>query len=321
MKIIACIIIILLNIYFIVILKLGVNGLLLSSIISNFLMSIFLFWRLKVYKYISKKNYDLKLMKEMVFYSLPLVPNSISWAIINLSDRIVIMLILGSSMNGIYSIANKFPTIIGTIYGFFYIAWKEAASKIIKTNDRYSTYNSVYSVINNFLFSITICLISVMPFLFPILINKNYSDAYMYIPILTIAMYYSNLSGYYGGIFAAYKNTKIMGKTTIISAIVNLAINLMLISFIGVYAAAISTLVSCIFVYLYRKIKITNYVKITDDKPVYIYILVLTALLISYYFNMFYINILTLLLTIIYSLYLNKVLISNGFKQIKQFLK
>ena len=33
--------------------------------------------------------------------------------------------------NGIYSIANKFPNIIYTCYGFFSTAWKESAAKIL----------------------------------------------------------------------------------------------------------------------------------------------------------------------------------------------
>ena len=38
----------------------------------------------------------------------------------------------GTEANGIYSIANKFPNIIYTCYGFFSTAWKESAAKKIK---------------------------------------------------------------------------------------------------------------------------------------------------------------------------------------------
>ena len=103
------------------------------------------------------------------------------------------------------------------------------------------------------LFSVTICLIAVMPFAFPILINKTYDEAYIYIPIIMIATYYSNLSSYFGGIFSAYKDTKIMGTTTIGAAIINLIIDLLLVQTIGIYAACISTLIADLIIYIYRK--------------------------------------------------------------------
>ena len=61
-----------------------------------------------------------------------------------------------------------------------------------------------------------------MPFAFPILVDPSYNDAYIYIPILTISIYYTNMSNFYGGIFTAYKDTKIMGSTTFAAAIINI---------------------------------------------------------------------------------------------------
>ena len=58
----------------------------------------------------------------MVAYSLPLIPNKISWTIINLSDRLVIINTIGSSAAGLYAVAYKFPTLMDTVYGFFYQA-------------------------------------------------------------------------------------------------------------------------------------------------------------------------------------------------------
>ena len=40
-----------------------------------------------------------------------------------------------------------------------------------------------------------------------------------------MATYFANISGFYGGVFTAYKDTKIMGTTTVAAAIINLAIN------------------------------------------------------------------------------------------------
>ena len=119
-------------------------------------------------------------MKEMIRYSVPLVPNSISWNIINMSDRIILTQILGSAANGIYAMASKFPNIISVVYGYFYTAWKESAARITKEENQNKYYNSIYHDIKRLLFSVTLCLIAVMPFAFPVLINKTYDVLHIY---------------------------------------------------------------------------------------------------------------------------------------------
>ena len=147
-----------------------------------------------------------------------------------MSDRIILTQMVSSAANGIYAMANKFPNIINVLYGYFYTAWKESAAKIVKEDNKNQYYNSIYHDAKRFLYAVTICLIAVMPFAFPIFINEAYDEAYVYIPIVMIATYYSNLSSFYGGIFSAYKDTKIMGTTTIVAAVINLVIDLLLVN-------------------------------------------------------------------------------------------
>lgn len=255
---------IILNVIFIVALNSGAEGLLWANIIANALTALVIFTKLKLWRYIGKFNKGL--MKNMVKYSAPLVPNSISWSIINMSDRIFLTQIIGSAANGIYAMANRFPNIINVLYGYFNTAWKESAARIIKDQNKNQYYNSIYHDTKRFLYAVTICLIAVMPFIFPILINKSYDEAYIYIPIVMIATYYSNLSSYFGGIFSAYKDTKIMGTTTLFAAAINLIIDLILIKQFKIYAACISTLVADLIVYFYRRKKLKKYIKLKELK-------------------------------------------------------
>lgn len=255
---------IILNVIFIVALNAGAEGLLWANTIANMLTAIVIFAKLRLWNYIGK--FDKSLMKKMVKYSVPLVPNSISWSIINMSDRIFLTQIIGSAANGIYAMANRFPNIINVLYGYFNTAWKESAARIIKDENKNKYYNSIYHDTKRFLYAVTLCLIAVMPFIFPILINKSYDEAYIYIPIVMIATYYSNLSSYFGGIFSAYKDTKIMGTTTLVAAIINLVIDLILIKQFQIYAACISTLVADLIVYFYRKKKLKKYIKLKELK-------------------------------------------------------
>ena len=301
---------IILNIVFILALKAGAEGLLWANTIANAFTSIIIFGILKLPKYIGK--IDKPLMKDMIKYSVPLVPNSISWSIINMSDRIILTQMVSSAANGIYAMANKFPNIINVLYGYFYTAWKESAAKIVKDENKNQYYNSIYHDAKRFLYAVTICLIAVMPFAFPIFINEAYDEAYIYIPIVMIATYYSNLSSFYGGIFSAYKDTKIMGTTTIVAAVINLVVDLIFVNTFKIYAACFSTLIANLIVYFYRKKKLKKYLKLKELKwqgPM----LFLAIICLAYYAKyipaignnivlLWVINVISLIIAVLYSL-------------------
>lgn len=301
---------IILNIVFILSLNAGAEGLLWANTIANAFTAIVILGILKLPKYIGK--IDKPLMKDMIKYSIPLVPNSISWSIINMSDRIILTQMVSSAANGIYAMANKFPNIINVLYGYFYTAWKESAAKIVKEDNKNQYYNSIYHDAKRFLYAVTICLIAVMPFAFPIFINEAYNEAYVYIPIVMIATYYSNLSSFYGGIFSAYKDTKIMGTTTIVAAVINLVIDLLLVNTLKIYAACFSTLIANLIVYFYRKKKLKKYLKLKELKwqgPM----LFLALICLAYYAKyipgvgnntvlLWIINVISLVIAVLYSL-------------------
>lgn len=297
---------IVLNVVLILGTNLKVDGLLLSVIIANLVMVLFLSIRLKLKEFINIKLMNKKLMKEMLTYSIPLIPHSLSWTIINLSDRLIIAGALGTASNGIYAISNKFPTIINTVYNYFAIAWKESAAKALHEEDSGQYYNKIYEALKNMVYSATVLVIAFVPFVFNILIKGGYQEAYLYIPILVFSVYFSNMASFYGGIFSAYKKTKIIGTTTLVSAIINLVIDIVFIKTIGIYAAAISTLLASVFLYVYRKYKIKDFVKLKHSKDMNFTIIITLIVFLSYYSNNIIFKGIALLFTIIYALMMNK---------------
>ena len=140
--------------------------------------------------YLKFKKIKKDKLSNMIKYSIPLVPNSVSWTIINLSDRIVVSSVLGVEVNGIYSVSNKFPSVIDTIYGFFYTAWKESAAKNLNDENHDEFYIDVYTVIKRFMFAVVLCLMAVLPLVYGILVKKDFISSYNYVPILIIAIYF-----------------------------------------------------------------------------------------------------------------------------------
>lgn len=250
--------IILLNLILILGFHQGFYALMASACVANVVAAFFVLTKLKFWSYIHVKNYKSRITRKMLVYSIPLVPNTISWSVINASDRLVIMNCLGASANGLYSIAYKFPNLITTFYNFFNIAWRETSAKIVRDNDT-NEFKKIYRMVKAAILAVTVVLIAVIRYIYPFFINAQYQESIVYVPILAISTYYTSLSAFYGGVFSAYKETKILGTTSTYAAIINLAVDLVLFKSIGVYAAAISTLASSLFLYLYRKYKMKKF--------------------------------------------------------------
>lgn len=256
---------IILNVLFIAVFRWGLKGMLLATIIAHYVITLIFAIRVKILSYISLKTFNKPKLIEMLKYSIPLIPNKISWSIINLCDRIMLMHMVGSSATGLYAIAYKFPNMMDMVYGFFYQSWKESSARVLETDTADEFYNYIYKCLKRVLFAIVAVMVAFMPLAFKILIDESYIEALQYVPILLIATYYANISGFYGGIFTAYKQTKIMGTTTIVAALINLSINIVAIWKFGIYAAAMSTLISNFVVYVYRKIKVKKYINLEES--------------------------------------------------------
>ena len=309
-----------LNIVFIVGFKWGVNGLLWSNTVANSITAIVVLIKLHLPQFISKKDLDKKTMSEMLRYSIPLVPNNLSWIIISLSDRLMLTWMIGANANGLYSIANKFPNIIYTFYGFFSTAWKESAARILKEENKVEYYNSIYKDIKFFLKAIVLGLIAIMPFAFPLLVDSSYNEAYIYIPALVISIYYTNMSNFYGGIFTAYKNTKIMGSTTVVAAIMNVVLNLVFIPRFGIWAATLSTLISNVIVFAYRRYRLKEYIRL-NEKFNYAFWILLVITLITYYKNNMILNIIMFIVVLAYCIITNKNFIKKTLQPILNKIK
>ena len=85
----------------------------------------------KIYKHIQKIKIDKDIIKELLLYALPIIPSSVSLWIVNLSDRFFITIFLGTSLNGIYSVANKIPNLCASVYSVFNLAWTETAARVM----------------------------------------------------------------------------------------------------------------------------------------------------------------------------------------------
>ena len=253
---------VILNLVFLLGLKIGLVGYFLANIIAIGFSTLYLFVRLKIYKYIKIKNIDKNIQKEMVDYSKPMIFNAIGWWINNASDRYIVTYFCGASENGIYSVGYKIPSILTSLQNIFNQAWTISAIQNYDDKERNNYFEKIYSSYNTLMVLACSILIIFTKFIAKILYKNEFYLAWKYTPFLLISVVFGATSGIIGGIFAAEKNTKIISSTTMLGAIINTILNVILVMIFGPIGAAFSTMVAFFLVWIIRFIKMQKYIKL-----------------------------------------------------------
>lgn len=318
-NIISSILILIFSFIFVPILELGSNGLLCAYGVAFLLVDFVIICRINLLKDLKKRKPGKKEIKEMLKYSLPMIPNGISWWITNVSDRTIIKLIIGSYFNGLYAVACKIPTILTLIYGIFNTSWQQTAILSYNSEDRNVYYKKILKELTKFLFSASFIILTILPFLFKYILSNEYYKAFIYVPILLLGSIFMCLGQFLGGILLASNSTKQIGYTTTISAIINILVNLILMKKFGLIIACISTLISYIYFYLKRMLLLKDIFKGSNNiilLSVLSFIFIFISCLFIKFKNIIYIIILSVFIYII-SIFYNKDLIYNFIEKLK----
>ncbi len=267
----------LLNILFLALLKMKVEGYFLAYIISNFISSFYCIFIGKVHNNIKSFDFDKKLSKEMIKYSFVLVPTSFMWWIINSSDRIMVTNFISSSANGIYAVSYKIPSILTVIAWIFNQAWIFSAVNEKNSKDKEEYTNKVFNIMYIAIFIMAIGIVTFLKPFYSLYVSSDYYVAWKYVPILLFGSAFMTLGTFVSTSYNVYKDSKGMLFSGVSGALINVVLNFILIPLIGVFGAAIATCISYITVFIYRIIDTKKYVKIKLNKsnlvPVFLYII------------------------------------------------
>lgn len=291
-------------------LHLGLNGVLLAMILAQICSLIYLLLKSCVLSFIDLKLISLKQIKRMLSYSWPMIPNSLSAWIMRVSDRLILTWFMGVEANAIYAVANRLPNIFNVVQNTFSMAWQENASISVADKDSGEYYGKMFDRIFNLLVGCMALLIAFTPIIFRILIRGDYSEAYNHMPILYLAMMFSAIASYLGGIYVAHMKSKEVGITTAIAAALNFIINICFVKLIGIYAATLSTLFGYIWLVIYRMKDIQKIQKVAFNyKRIIILVLLLVCMAILCFLRITVVDIINMIVSIIVSFLLNKELV------------
>lgn len=277
------------NVYFLLVVKTGLQGYLLSIIIGFAVPTVLMLFAGSIYKYLFPFTLDKKLLMEMLKYSIPMIPTLLAWSINMYINKYMLIGLLpageGLSASGIFSVANKIPSLLTAVLSIFTQAWQLSAISNVNDSDESSYYTKVYGVMH--IISLVGCLliIPLSKIASSILFDPSYYSAWQHIPFLTLSAFFSCLCGFLASAFRAYKKTGQLFVSVAIGAVVNIILNLILIESIGVVGASIATAASFLVTWVVRMYTIQKLVKVKIHLPQTIatYVLAITGCILIVY--------------------------------------
>ncbi|WP_322154919.1 lipopolysaccharide biosynthesis protein [Paratractidigestivibacter sp.] len=258
---------------------LGFMGSLIALTGSELAIVFYLLFGTGIFRFISLRDCRINLLKELLSYSWPMVPNSMSMWVMRMSNRLLITMFMGVAANAVFAAAYKIPQLITLAQSTFTMAWQESASLTAGDDDKETYYTHMHGLVFDFLAGSAALLIGICPALFALLVRGDYGEGLAQVPILIVGNLFYGMSAYIGGIYVAFLKTKSVGVTTIIAAVINVVIDLTFIPLIGLYAASLALLVSYLFLWVYRMLNVQKFQPMGLDWNRYVVVvLVLVAM-------------------------------------------
>lgn len=233
-----------LNLFLIVGLKRGINGLFEGPFLSAAVFAlIFMIYSLKTHGL----NYSHSLFKRMFLFGSPLILNAVSMWIINWADRFILSKMADLTQVGLYTLGYSIGMAISLLVGSFIAAWPPFYMSIANEPNAKKIYASIFTFYS-FAIGFFVLLIAVFGRdYFQFFTSEKFHGASLVVPL--VALSYA-LRGNFSIIAAgAYlkKKTYLVTASELISMVINIVLVYILVRYMGRIGAAWATLVSFAF--------------------------------------------------------------------------
>lgn len=229
-----------LNIYFVVVLRLGLVGVLYSSLITSAVsvtgLTAWLFRE-------TGPRFDVARFRPMLRFGAPMVFWFLGSFVVVFSDRYFLKHFTDTASVGIYSLAYRFGLLI-TAFGFrpFHLVWGPQRFEIAKRPDGAATIRRVFGYVNLLLGLVAVTVALFADEVIRIMADPSFHAAAALVPALLGAQILLHLVAFPNLSILLTERTRVMGALAVASAGVVLLLNFVLIPPFGVWGAALATL-------------------------------------------------------------------------------
>lgn len=229
------------TLYFLMAMRLGALGVLLALLVSKAIMGI-----LSVFILLTKTKQMISFvfLQEALIISFPIVLHMLSHWGLNLMDRFILQSFVSLSEVGIYQLGYQ----VGTVYQVLIIAvnnaWVPFFFQKIDDKKNHEVIQKTATWLMLFQLFFASCILLFKDEAFAILINAEYQEARNIVPWVVLGFVFVTFYHMWVNILFSQKETKLIPIATLLAAVTNFIVNIILIPRFGIYGSAIATTVS-----------------------------------------------------------------------------
>ena len=201
-----------------------------------------------------------QVVKSMLVYSLPLIPNSLLWWIGTSINRFFITAMIGISATGLYAAASRIPTLINATYAIFQQAWQLSSFQESKKEGIEHFYETVFVFVQAAMTVMCCAICFLSPVLAKIMLRGETYESWPMIGLLVIANLMNVFNMFYGTVYTSTMNTAYIMSTTAYGSISCTLLTPILIMALGIKGACIASVIGQGLVFALRANKSKRYI-------------------------------------------------------------
>ena len=244
----------------------GIEGYLWSYTIGYLVGGLVAFLGSAEYRLLGPFRVDRDLLRRMLVYSLPLVPNLLSWWLVSVSGRYVVLWGSGLAAAGLFTAASKMPSLINIVASVFQQAWQYSTAREIDSPDRGAFFGSVLRGYSLATLSTAGLVIALNRPISRVMLQAEFAEGWRYVPLLMLVASFGVISIFFESFYQALKNSGVLMASTAMGAVVNVVLGVALVPFMGPWGAGLAGAVAYMLVLVVRARDLRRRINLPIDR-------------------------------------------------------
>ena len=244
----------------------GIEGYLWSYTIGYLVGGLAAFLGSAEYRLLAPFRVDRVLLRRMLVYSLPLVPNLLSWWLVSVSGRYVVLWGSGLAAAGLFTAASKMPSLINIVASVFQQAWQYSTAREIDSPDRGAFFGSVLRGYSLATLSTAGLVIALNRPISRVMLQAEFAEGWRYVPLLMLVASFGVISIFFESFYQALKNSGVLMASTALGAGVNVVLGVALVPFMGPWGAGLAGAVAYMLVLVVRARDLRRRINLPIDR-------------------------------------------------------
>ena len=244
----------------------GIEGYLWSYTIGYLVGGLVAFLGSAEYRLPAPFRFDRDLLRRMLVYSLPLVPNLLSWWLVSVSGRYVVLWGSGVVAAGLFTAASKMPALVNIVASVFQQAWQYSTAREIDSPDRGAFFGVVMRGYSLATLTVAGLVIALNRPISRVMLQAEFAEGWRYVPLLMLVASFGVISIFFESFYQALKNSGVLMASTALGAGVNVVLGVALVPFMGPWGAGLAGAVAYMLVLVVRARDLRRRINLPIDR-------------------------------------------------------